>query len=127
MSTKNCLFEDCNLHFSTSLETGFERDVHGCFITIKVPRSYVKKLFRYDISPIHLGPNHWGLRVKINNRTKTVLNGRKMDYYDGSILKDVPLSKWILNEIVVKRYGKRLKDAYECDCYATRIVIRELV
>lgn len=126
-SRKNCFFEDVDLNFSGKLKTGFDRSLDGCFITIGVPSTYVKKLFKYDICPIHFGPSDWGLKVKINNRTRIVLNGRKLDYYDGRILKDVPISDLVLSEMVIKRYGSALREAYNCDCYAIRIVIRESI
>ena len=125
---KNCFFEDIDISFTAEIESLIESTQNGYYMKIKIPKSYVKELFNFGIYPFHKSANYWVLKVKLNNLTKVMLNGKLLSWYGDGVFSDIPVKNIRLNELVLKRYtNQRMKDEYQCSCYATRVTFREVI
>lgn len=124
---KNCLFEDSNVSFTATLDELPKLGAHGYTIKTRIPKTYVKDMYKMDIIPEHKGVNYWVITVRLNNRTKILLNGRYIYWYQESVFSNVDISKIVINELLIKKYSIRNQEEYKCSCYAKRLSIREKV
>ena len=123
--TKNCMFDDLDISFTTKFDSAITRGSNGYTFKIQVPKMYVQRLMNLGVHPYHKGPNYWVLSVKITNRTVILLNGKRLAWYDGASLDDIPKFKLSLNQLVLRKYSEALQTEYRVPCYATRIVLKE--
>ena len=65
------------------------------------------------------------LYVKLNNRTKLTMNGRKIDYFDHNLFIDIPVDGLSIRKLVLKQYSNRMQNTYDCQCYALELMLVE--
>lgn len=116
----NVFFKDSDLNLSTKLYTFVKEDQYGYYIDLYIRKSDVVNCMCIDIIPKRLD-NKFTIRVRLNNSTKFLLNGIRIDYLGDARLQKIPIEKLILQEMLLKRYsGKRKNPAGYC--YAIKAV-----